>query len=154
MKLNRVVSLGIASAVLFGSLGTGAIASSPLQAKPIEAASSLKAETVRASGTFVTTEQDHPTTGTASIVEKDGKRYLDLSQAFDTASGPDVQVILYRGGSVPVNVSEADYITLAPLQSFSGTQRYEIPADVNVEDFGAVAIWCREFNVTFGYAAL
>lgn len=151
MKFNRVASLGIASAVLFAGFGT--IAPSSLQAKPLANSIQLKAQTTLAAGTFVTVEQDHPTTGAATILEKDGKRYLEFSQGFDTASGPDVQVILHRDGVVPLNVSEQNYITLAPLESFSGGQRYEIPANVDIEDFDAVAIWCREFNVTFGYAA-
>ena len=32
------------------------------------------------------------------------------------------------------------------------TQRYAIPANINIEDYESVAIWCQEFNVTFGYA--
>jgi hypothetical protein len=53
-----------------------------------------------------------------------------------------------------VNVEEADYVTLAPLESFDGAQRYEIPATINPSDFKSVGIWCRQFNVTFGYAPL
>ncbi|MBE9041571.1 DM13 domain-containing protein [Oscillatoriales cyanobacterium LEGE 11467] len=153
MKFNQVVSLGITSVVLFGSLGVSAIAPSPLQAKPLTSSVQLKNQTTLAAGAFVTVEPGHPTSGAATIIEKDGKRYLELSQGFDTGSGPDVQVILYRDGVVPLNVSEQDYVTLAPLESFNGGQRYEIPANIDLEDFDAVAIWCRQFNVTFGYAA-
>ncbi|MEM9163756.1 MAG: DM13 domain-containing protein [Cyanobacteria bacterium P01_F01_bin.4] len=28
------------------------------------------------------------------------------------------------------------------------------PAEVSVEDFQSAVIWCRQFDVTFGYAAL
>ena len=45
-------------------------------------------------------------------------------------------------------------MSLAPLKGFSGAQRYEIPDNVNLDDYEAVAIWCRKFNVTFGYAKL
>lgn len=107
-----------------------------------------------ARGSFVTVEQDHPTQGTARIVEENGQRYLVFDRAFTTAQGPDVEVILYRGSQVPVNIAERDYITLAPLQSFDGEQRYAIPANLDLGEFGAVGIWCRQFNVTFGYAAL
>lgn len=105
-------------------------------------------------GAFVTVEQDHATVGTARIVEEDGQRYLEFDEAFDTAQGPDVQVVLHRSQPVPVNLEEENYITLAPLQSFSGTQRYALPADLDLSEYEAVAIWCREFNVTFGYAPL
>ncbi|MEO0489103.1 MAG: DM13 domain-containing protein, partial [Cyanobacteria bacterium J06659_2] len=41
-----------------------------------------------------------------------------------------------------------------PLESFDGAQRYAIPETVDVDAFNSVVIWCEEFNVTFGYAAI
>lgn len=107
-------------------------------------------------GSFVTAEQDHPTAGAARIIaDASGQRYLVLGENFTTAEGPDVQAIVYRGATVPTKgLSEQNYITLDTLESFDGEQRYAIPAGVEVEEYGSVAIWCREFNVTFGYAPL
>ncbi|NBD14625.1 MAG: hypothetical protein GVY04_00345 [Cyanobacteria bacterium] len=107
-----------------------------------------------AMGTFVTTEQDHPTSGMATIIEEDGKRYLVFNEEFTTAEGPDVQVVLHRESEVPVKLQEEDYMTIAPLASMNGTQRYLLPDDLNLDEFQAVSIWCRQFNVSFGYAAL
>ncbi len=112
------------------------------------------AKTLLSSGQFVTVDQSHATTGTARIVEKDGQRFLEFDAAFDTARGPAVQVVLHKGNSVPVSLTEGDYVYIGDLQSFEGTQRYAIPADINIEDYESVAIWCQEFNVTFGYADL
>ncbi|HHP7230306.1 MAG TPA: DM13 domain-containing protein [Xenococcaceae cyanobacterium] len=109
---------------------------------------------VIASGNFVTVEQDHPTTGQATIIEENGQRYLEFDSDFTTAQGPAVKVVLHRSNSVPVNLQEADYITIAPLQSFDGQQRYPLPADLNLDEYQSVAIWCEQFNVTFGYADL
>ncbi|MEO1068161.1 MAG: DM13 domain-containing protein [Cyanobacteria bacterium J06638_6] len=106
-------------------------------------------------GQFVTVEQEKATTGTASIVTADnGDNYLEFDAAFSTATGPDVTVVLYNAPVVPVNLDEADYVTLAPLESFEGAQSYIIPAEIDLSNFEAVGIWCREFNVTFGYAPL
>jgi len=105
-----------------------------------------------ASGSFTTVDQSHPTLGTATIVETGGQRYLEFSSNFTTAEGPAVEVILHQGDTVPVNIAEGTYITLAPLQSFDGAQRYAIPNDVDISAFESVGIWCRQFNVTFGYA--
>lgn len=105
-------------------------------------------------GKFVTVEQDHATMGTATLVTTNGQQYLEFDAAFDTARGPAVEVILYKGATVPVNIAAGDYLTLAPLQSFSGAQRYLIPAGVDIDDYQAVGIWCRQFNVTFGYAPI
>lgn len=112
------------------------------------------AKTLLTSGQFVTVDQSHATTGTARIVEKDGQRILEFDGAFDTARGPAVQVVLYKGDSVPVSLAESDYVYIADLKSFEGSQGYVLPADLNLDDYGSVAIWCAEFNVTFGYADL
>ncbi|MEO0458633.1 MAG: DM13 domain-containing protein [Cyanobacteria bacterium P01_A01_bin.114] len=121
----------------------------------VDASQSLVAQApVIASGGFVTVDQDHATTGTARIVEENGQRYIEFDAAFDTARGPDVQVVLYTGDTVPVSIAEEDYTVVADLESFEGAQRYALPASVDLDAYGAIAIWCAEFNVTFGYANL
>ncbi|MEL7314130.1 MAG: DM13 domain-containing protein [Cyanobacteria bacterium J06559_3] len=150
-------TIAILSAAALGlSLVSGANAFrsldfSPLISNPATESNVLLAE---ATGGFVTVEQDHPTTGTARMVTENGQNYLVFDDAFDTARGPDVQVVLYTGAEAPVNLAEGDYVTVGDLQSFEGTQRYLLPADIDVNDYASVAIWCREFNVTFGYAPL
>ena len=156
MKLNKLAGLGIASIVLFGSVGQLALNAQPAEALKARQGITVaaKSQSLIASGTFVTTEQDHPTNGTAKIVEKNGKRYLEFSKGFTTARGPKVRVVLHRNSTVPVNLNERNYVTLANLQRFDGAQRYEIPANFDLDDFKSVAIWCEEFNVTFGFARL
>lgn len=89
--------------------------------------------------------------GGAHIVEEEGKRYLELDSDFRTDSGPDLLVLLHREG-VPTSYADSDYVNLGQLKRVARTQRYEIPADVDVSAFSSAVIWCREFNVTFGYA--
>jgi len=107
-----------------------------------------------ASGSFITTEQDHPTSGMATLVKENGQHYLVFDENFTTATGPDVQVVLHRNSPVPVKLEEEDYTTIAPLKSTDGKQRYAIPDNIDLKNFEAVSIWCRKFNVSFGYAAL
>ncbi|MEL6601979.1 MAG: DM13 domain-containing protein [Cyanobacteria bacterium J06614_10] len=95
----------------------------------------------------------HPTSGNAKIVEVDGQRYLEFDEAFSSDSGPDLFVLLHREAE-PQSYSQEDYVSLGRIQSFSGAQRYAIPEDVNLSDFQSAVIWCRQFNVTFGYATL
>ena len=78
----------------------------------------------------------------------------EFSKGFTTARGPKVRVVLHRNSTVPVNLNERNYVTLANLQRFDGAQRYEIPDNFDLDDFKSVAIWCEEFNVTFGFARL
>ena len=111
------------------------------------------AQTPKQSGTFQAAE--HPTKGMVRLVTENGKRYLELDEAFKTDNGPDLFVILYRSEKPPIyGIKEKNYVSISRLQKVSGTQRYGIPAGVNLADFGSVAIWCRQFNATFGFAPL
>jgi Electron transfer DM13 len=104
-------------------------------------------------GTFVAAE--HPTQGTVQIVRENGKRYLDFDAAFKSDAGPDLHVILHRAASLPKGgLQEQDYAIVSRLQKVSGKQRYAIPQNVNLANYRSVAIWCRQFNATFGYAPL
>jgi hypothetical protein len=100
-------------------------------------------------GQFVAAE--HPTQGTAQIVTENGKRYLVLDSAFMTDAGPDLFVLLHRE-AMPQTYEAQNYLSLGALQQTQGEQRYEIPDDVDINDFRSAVIWCRQFNATFGYA--
>jgi hypothetical protein len=104
-------------------------------------------------GTFKNGE--HPTQGKVSITTEQGKRYLEFDGNFKTDNGPDLFVILHRSDAPALSgIKEKDYMNIARLQKISGNQRYALPDNVKLEEFKSVAIWCRQFNVTFGYATL
>jgi hypothetical protein len=108
---------------------------------------------VQSSGAFI--DAEHPTKGTASIITENSKKYIQFDNQFKSDNGPDLFVILHKDDKLPITgIKEADYITIAPLKSTSGAQQYEIPEDVDLANFKSVAIWCRKFNATFGYAVL
>ena len=102
-------------------------------------------------GTFVTRRKS--TSGTVKLVERNGKKFIELEN-FRTGSGPDVMLVLHKSKTPGTKISGRDYISLSFLRSFNGSQTYQIPDNVNLDDFNSVAIWCRQFNVTFGYATL
>lgn len=112
------------------------------------------------SGNFVSGE--HTTTGTVHLITKDGKSFIELEKSFKTSeSGPDLVVILHRSDNVIkstkppyYSLKKGDYIVIAPLQKYNGTQKYPLPEDINLADYQSVAIWCRKFNATFGAATL
>ena len=155
MKRIALATLSIAALGL--SLISGANALRPLDFSPLTSNIANRGTGVltETTGDFVTVEQNHPTTGAARVVSENGQNYLVFDAAFDTARGPDVQVVLLTEAAAPVNLTEGNYVTIGALQSFEGAQRHLIPDDINVNaDYASVAIWCREFNVTFGYAPL
>ena len=97
---------------------------------------------------------DHPTQGQVSIVEEDGIKYLQINENFKSDRGPDLKVILHNSPTVDAKVQEGEYLNLGELQAFNGSQRYQIPNDADLGQYQSVAIWCEEYNVTFGYATL
>jgi len=103
-------------------------------------------------GSFVGVE--HPTQGQVSIIEEDGVKYLQVGADFQSDRGPALRVILHKSTTVDAKVQEGDYLSLGELQSFNGAQRYQIPNDADLSQYQSVAIWCEEFNATFGYATL
>ncbi|MBW4507119.1 MAG: DM13 domain-containing protein [Scytonematopsis contorta HA4267-MV1] len=98
---------------------------------------------------------EHPTQGMVKIVTHNGRRYLEFDKSFKTDMGPDLQVILYKNEKPPVSgLKKEDYVRIASLQRINGTQRYAIPGNIQLANFKSVAVWCRKFNATFGFATL
>lgn len=128
-----------------------------LSSKPVQADNVMPTKIAQNSvkmGKFMTVQQEKQTTGKFKVITENGKRYLEFSSDFSTATGPDVQVILHRNNEIGVNPKEKEYVTLAMLKSFEGAQRYLIPDNINLKDFKSVGIWCRKFNVTFAFATI
>jgi hypothetical protein len=53
-----------------------------------------------------------------------------------------------------VTVKNAGFIDLGPMKGNMGDQNYDIPAEVDLDKYQAVTIWCARFNVNFGTAPL
>ncbi|GLW92030.1 hypothetical protein Aglo03_28460 [Actinokineospora globicatena] len=108
---------------------------------------------VLAEGAFVS--QEHPTRGTARVLEQDGTRVLRL-EGFSTSDGPDVHVWL---ASTPANADwhaydDTRHIPLGKLKATDGNLNYPIPADADLTGIQSTVIWCDRFNVAFGSAPL
>lgn len=110
-------------------------------------------------GTFVSAE--HETTGGVTLSTTNGQSILVFDDAFSTSDGPDLVVVLHRSANVlqattppAYPLEEADYVVIAPLTTTNGTQEYPVPAEIDVSAFKSVAVWCQEFNATFGVAPL
>lgn len=155
MKLNQLAWLGLASLIVT----TAPLASlaAPQTATPnrAEAESTLPQEqtVALAAGKFIATEQ--PTTGVARIIEANGRRYLELDSNFRTSNqGTDLYVILNESSRPPTSYDDLEQLNLGRLQNYSGTQRYAIADDVDVDDYHSVSIWSQTTNATSGQARL
>ncbi|HWP92556.1 MAG TPA: DM13 domain-containing protein [Thermodesulfobacteriota bacterium] len=98
----------------------------------------------------------HETKGVATIYElPGGKKVLRFSE-FETSNGPDVQVYLVAADDAndSETVTNAGFIHIGALKGNIGDQNYDLPADVNLDKYKAVTVWCRRFGVNFGTAPL
>ena len=112
------------------------------------AASVAQAEAKPISGTF-TGLSDHITTGGVSIVTTaEGTTVVLLDADFSLDGAPDPSVGFGINGEY---VSATD---LGDLQNLNGLQAYVVPANINVADFDQVYIWCDQFSVPLGVAAI
>ncbi len=108
-------------------------------------------------GTFISHE--HETTGAVRVIENpDGSRQLALV-GLATTNGPDVHVWLSTGPVVEgrdgwYTAGRYDHVDLGPIKGNLGDQLYDIPADVDLSVFRSVDLWCVQFGVSFGAAAL
>ncbi|MEA5564445.1 DM13 domain-containing protein [Anabaena sp. UHCC 0399] len=147
MKWKKLVILAIITTVAMGC--TREVSSNQVDTQTSTTATRPSAK----AGNFQAGE--HPTQGKLTVVTEQGKQYLEFDQDFKTDKGPDLFVILHTSDAPPVSgIKEKDYVTLAPLQKISGNQRYALPNNIKLANYKSVAIWCRKFNATFGYATL
>jgi hypothetical protein len=156
--MKRLILATLSAATLGLTIASGATALQPTGQSSISQRNVTTEAPVIAqatTGQFVTVDQAKATTGTVSVVTENGQTYLVFDDAFSTATGPDVEVVLYADGAeVPVSIEGSNYVVVDALQSFEGGQRYLVDASIDINDYQAVAIWCAEFDVTFGYATL
>lgn len=102
------------------------------------------------SGQFQDADSFHMGSGRAGVYQlEDSSRVLRFEN-FEVTNGPDLRVILTNSaGDV-----DAGYVELGKLKGNKGDQNYTIPADVNLDDYGAVVIYCKPFHVAFSSAVL
>jgi hypothetical protein len=103
-------------------------------------------------GNFVNVDAIHQGSGTAAVLEVDGKRYLRFEN-FQVTNGPDLYVYLAQGMN-PSNdtASLGTYVDLGRLKGNVGDQNYELPEGTG--GFNTAVIWCKKFGVLFSYAVM
>jgi len=130
----------------------------PAAGEPTPTASPAPAGPVELShGTLISHE--HETTGTVRVIRlPDGSRQLAIEN-LDTTNGPDVHVWLSAGPVVEgfdgwFTAGGHPYVDLGMIKGNQGNQVYDIPADVDLAAYPSVDLWCVQFSVSFGAAAL
>ena len=122
---------------------SASVISSASTSTPKVMPSAIPAATKSLSGNFV--DGAHAVSGVAKVINADGANTLRFEN-FSTENGPDLFVYLAN------DKSGKDFVNLGKLKATNGNFNYTIPANVNVEKYNHVLIWCRAFGVLFGSA--
>jgi len=79
-----------------------------------------------------------------------------LHDDFEVGPGPKFHVYLVPKGMIRTSSDLKDqmFVDLGRLRAFKGSQRYAIPAGVNLSKYQSVIIWCEQFSVLISPADL
>ncbi|MGV3634411.1 MAG: DM13 domain-containing protein [Pseudorhodoplanes sp.] len=79
-----------------------------------------------------------------------------LESDFEVGPGPKYHVYLVPEPTVrrAGQVSTSKVVDLGRLRAFKGSQRYAIPAGIDLSKYPSVAIWCEQFGVLISPADL
>jgi len=90
--------------------------------------------------------------GKVSVYE----RAVFLETDFEVGPGPKYHVYLVPKANVRKedDVKNAMFVDLGRLRAFKGSQRYPIPAGVDLKNYPSVVIWCEAFGVLISPADL
>jgi hypothetical protein len=108
-----------------------------------------------ASGTFihaVPSDPIHWGRGKVSVYE----RAVFLEPDFEVGPGPAYHVYLVPKAAIRSegDMKDVMFVDLGRLRAFKGSQRYAIPAGVDLKTFPSVIIWCERFGVLISPADL
>jgi hypothetical protein len=108
-----------------------------------------------ASGAFVHANPSDPVhygKGRVSVYE----HTLFLEPDFEVGPGPAFHVYLVPKASIrsSSDLKDVMFVDLGGLRAFKGSQRYPIPAGVNLKAYQSVIIWCERFGVLISPADL
>lgn len=113
---------------------------------------SARAGAQLASGEFVTLN-NHATKGAVEVLEHDGHTIIKLTEDFATQNGPDLKVLIHKE-AWPSSYDKNDYVVIGDLKNTHGSQTYEVPKGVALDQYASVVVWCEKFKVAFGSAHL
>lgn len=110
---------------------------------------------VVARGTFIHANPSDPVhygSGGVTVYENT----LFLGEDFAVGPGPKFHVYLVPKEMVrsSSDVTGTMFVDLGRLRAFEGSQKFPIPAGVDLEAFPSVVIWCAQFDVLISPADL
>lgn len=101
--------------------------------------------------------RSHPGEGVAKILNDGTEQRFLRFEEFATDNGPDLNVYLTTADAdadAGDFGASGQFVDLGDLKGNVGEQNYEVPADVDLDEFDTVVIWCVRFGVAFAAADL
>ncbi len=98
-------------------------------------------------GSFVG-QEFHEGMGTVALLKINNRYFIRFEDDFRVTNGPDLFVYFGKNGQY------AAQARIAALKGNVGSQNYEVPAEIDVEAYDEVWVWCRAFSVPFARAVL
>lgn len=108
-----------------------------------------------ARGSFITIDALHGGEGTATVYQLPDESRVLRFEDFRVTNGPDLHVILTKNPDPrDATMVGSDYIDLGRLKGNVGSQNYDIPAGIDLNEYQAAVIYCVQFRVVFSTATL
>ena len=110
---------------------------------------------ILARGTFIHANPNDPIhygQGSVTVYE----RTVFLEPDFKVGPGPKYHVYLVPKQAIrsSADLKDAAFVDLGRLRSFEGSQKYDIPAGVDLSKYPSAIIWCEQFGVLISPADL
>ncbi|HNP69575.1 MAG TPA: DM13 domain-containing protein [Kouleothrix sp.] len=125
--------------------------------EPTAMANAMSEPVALSRGSFVpgSTPGDRASGSATVYAIEHGTQVLRLED-FATTNGPDLFVVLSGNANPDADGigAKEHYVQLAALKGNQGNQNYDLPTNLDLGQYKSVVIWCRTFNIVFGYAAL
>ncbi len=110
---------------------------------------------VVARGTFIHADpSDRFHWGRGSVTVRRDSVFLE--ENFEVGPGPKYHVYLMPNANIRTSAAVKDqmFVDLGQLRAFKGSQRYAIPAGIDLSKYASVVIWCEHFSVLISPADL
>lgn len=105
-------------------------------------------QVVIAQGNFKDADGFHKGEGTVKLIKSGNKYFVRFEDDFKVTNGPDLFVYFGRDGKYS---GEA---RIGALKGNVGGQNYEVPENINPDEYNEVWVWCRAFSVPFSGAVI
>ena len=110
-------------------------------------------------GTFRNGDDLHRVSGSVTLLQVDGRHVLRF-EGYDATAGPDVFFYLTPDAradgvdAVEGRGLRAETTARGGQATLRGDFNVELPQDFDPAGYAGLAVWCEQFNVLFGHAAL